>query len=151
LKIDQEAAMSTEQNKKMAQTFIEEVLNTGDFVNLEAFFAPGYYDHAAIEGYPRDVEGVRRFFTELRSAFPNFRYKIDQLIAEDDRLVVRLTASGTMKGAFQGMPASGKSATWTEIHWLTLDTDSRYTEHWANVDQLGMLQQLGFASGQAGE
>jgi predicted ester cyclase len=50
-----------------------------------------------------------------------------------------------MKGDFMGMPASGKSATWAEIHIIRYDDGGKATEHWAVVDQLGMLAQLGFA------
>ena len=57
-------------------------------------------------------------------------------------MVQRLTARGTMTGAFMGMPATGKSATWTEIH-IARVANGKLTEHWSNIDQLGMLQQLG--------
>ena len=49
-----------------------------------------------------------------------------------------------MRGDFMGMTASGKSATWSEIH-ITRYADGKAVEHWAVVDQLGMLAQLGFA------
>ena len=47
-----------------------------------------------------------------------------------------------MKGDFMGIPATGKSATWTEIH-IGRGGDGRLTEHWSVIDQLGMLVQLG--------
>jgi predicted ester cyclase len=49
-----------------------------------------------------------------------------------------------MRGDFMGMPAAGKEATWSEIH-ITRFADGKAVEHWGVVDQLGMLQQLGFA------
>jgi predicted ester cyclase len=49
-----------------------------------------------------------------------------------------------MKGDFLGMPASGKEATWSEIHIVRF-ADGKAVEHWGVVDQLGMLAQLGFA------
>ena len=54
----------------------------------------------------------------------------------------RQTASGTMTGAFAGMPATGKRATWTEIH-IGRVADGRVVEHWGLVQELGMLVQLG--------
>ena len=59
-------------------------------------------------------------------------------------VVHRLTGHGTMKGEFQGMPATGKHATWSEIH-IGRFAGSKLVEHWGNVDQLGILQQLGLA------
>ena len=59
-----------------------------------------------------------------------------------DRIVHRLTASGTMKGEFAGMPATRKHATWTEIH-IGRVVNGRLTEHWSVIDQLSMLIQLG--------
>ena len=47
-----------------------------------------------------------------------------------------------MKGELQGMPPSGKSATWEEVH-ITRYHNGKGVEHWANMDQLGLLQQLG--------
>jgi predicted ester cyclase len=56
--------------------------------------------------------------------------------------VHRLTARGTMKGDFMGITATGKQATWTEIH-IARTANGQLVEHWGLVDQLGMLVQLG--------
>jgi predicted ester cyclase len=52
-------------------------------------------------------------------------------------------ASGTMSGDFMGMPASGKSAAWEEIH-IGRFAGGKMAEHWGVLDRMGMLQQLGF-------
>ncbi len=57
-------------------------------------------------------------------------------------MVARLTARGTHQAPFLGMPATGRHATWTEMHFCRL-AEGQLVEHWANVDQLGLLQQLG--------
>jgi predicted ester cyclase len=93
---------------------------------------------------PAGNEGFKVFITMFRTAFPDLAYTIDDEIAEGDRVVERVTARGTMKGDFQGMPASGKTATWSEIH-ITRFENGKAVEHWGVVDQLGMLAQLGFA------
>ena len=80
----------------------------------------------------------------FRAPFPDLQYTSRIRSPKGDKVVQRTTASGTMKGDFQGMPASGKSATWQEIH-ITRFASRKAVEHWATVDQLGMLQQLGFA------
>jgi predicted ester cyclase len=55
---------------------------------------------------------------------------------------------GTMKGDFQGMKANGKKAEWEEMHIARFNAAGKMAEHWATVDQLAMLTQLGFAPGQ---
>jgi predicted ester cyclase len=94
---------------------------------------------------PPTAQGQKAFVTMFRAAFPDLHYTIDDTVAEGDRLVQRTTAHGTMKGDFMGMPASGKEATWSEIHIVRFDADGKAVEHWGVVDQLGMLAQLGFA------
>ncbi|MGH2381703.1 MAG: ester cyclase, partial [Candidatus Limnocylindria bacterium] len=58
------------------------------------------------------------------------------------KVVTRVSASGTMRGDFAGMPATNNHATWSEIH-IGRVADGRLVEHWGVVDQLGMLAQLG--------
>ena len=78
----------------------------------------------------------------FRTAFPDLKYSVNQEIAEGDTVVQYVTASGTMKGDFGGMKATGKSATWEEVRVVAM---SKAVEHWGVLDQLGMLQQLGLA------
>ena len=73
------------------------------------------------------------------------------MIADGDRVAGRLTASGTHQAELFGMPATGKRATWFEIH-IARFANGKLIEHWGTIDQLGMLQQLGVIPppGQAG-
>ena len=136
--------MGVAENKAMANRFVEEVINNGNFALAYELAAPNYVDHAAPPGVPATIEGLKVFFTGLRAAFPDLHYAVDDVIAEGDTVVQRNTASGTMKGDFMGMPASGKWASWSEIH-ISRFENGKVVEHWGVVDQLGMLQQLGFA------
>jgi len=134
--------MSTEQNKANLRRFIEEGLNKGNMALVDEYIAPDAVDHALPPGLPPNREGFKMFFTAFRAAFPDMRYTIDEEIAEGDKVVHRVTGHGTMKGEFQGMPATGKHAAWTEMH-IARFVNGKIAEHWANVDQVGMLQQLG--------
>ena len=135
--------MSTEENKARARRIPDEAFNKGNLAVLDEIFLANYVDHVpSPPGLPSGLEGLKGFISMLRAAFPDLYYTTDDEIAEGDKVVQRVTVRGTHKGEFAGMPATGKQATWTEIH-ISRHAGGKIVEHWANLDQLGMLQQLG--------
>jgi predicted ester cyclase len=128
--------------KRTAERIPLEVLNTGNFGLLDELLAPEFVDHTAQPGVSPTREGLKQSAMALRAAFPDIRYSIDDSIVSGDQIVHRVTATGTMTGELNGMPATGKRATWTEIH-IARGANGRLTEHWALADRLGMLVQLG--------
>ena len=119
-----------------------EVFNQGNFGLIDELIATDFVEHSAQPGVPPTREGFKQFAMAYRSAFPDLRYTVDDTIDAGDKIVQRLTATGTMKGDFLGIPASGTRATWTEVHIGRVD-NGQLVEHWGVVDQLGMLVQLG--------
>lgn len=136
--------MLPEELKDLATRFVETVINNGELDRAEEYFAQDYVEHAAPPGLPPGTAGLKAFLGMFRAAFPDMHYTVEDSIAEDHKVVQRYTVHATMQGSFLGMPATGKSATWSEIHIARADGD-RFVEHWANIDQLGMFQQLGLA------
>ncbi len=131
--------------KAKATRFVEEVINTGKLDRFTEFYATDYVDHVSRPpDFPTGFEGWKLFFGGLRAAFPDFHAVVEDTIVEGGKIVLRVTAHGTMKGSFLGMPATGKHASWGEIHIIRRAGD-KFVEHWAILDQLGMLQQLGLA------
>jgi predicted ester cyclase len=128
--------------KRTAERIPLEVLNDGKFGLLDELLTPEFVDRSPLPGVPPTREGLKQSAITLKTAFPDLHYVIEDSIESGDRIVHRLTASGTMKGDFMGMPATGKRATWTEIH-IGRGVDGRLTEHRGLVDQQGMLSQLG--------
>lgn len=119
-------------------------INKGNVGVFDEVVGPNAVEHAVPPGMPSTVEGTKQFIMMFRATFPDLTYTIDDSIAEGDKVVHRQTAHGTMKGSFLGMPATGKSATWSEMHIVRF-ANGKVVEHWANVDTLGMMQQLGLA------
>ena len=136
--------MTTEENKANARRFVDEVVSRGNLALIDELLAPDFVDHTGPPGVPPNREGAKTFFAMLRSAFPDLHVTIDDQITEGDRVVLRTTSHGTMKGEFAGMPPSGKSATWAAVHILRF-ANGKTVEHWDVQDRLSMLQQLGFA------
>ena len=128
--------------KRMVERIPLEVLNNGNFGLLDELVATDFVEHAPQPGMPPTREGLKQTLIALKTAFPDLHYTIDDSIESGDRIVHRLTASATMKADFMGIPATGKRATWTEIH-IGRVANGRLAEHWGLVDQLDMLVQLG--------
>ena len=78
------------------------------------------------------------FFT----AFPDMHVTIEDQIAEGDKVASRLTVSGTHKGDFMGMAPTGKQMMITGIDIVHIK-DGKAVERWGNLDDLGLMQQLG--------
>ncbi|MGH8613510.1 MAG: ester cyclase [Gammaproteobacteria bacterium] len=87
------------------------------------------------------IAQLKQGLTTFRTAFPDFRYTVEDEITVGDRLVHRLTAKGTQKGEFMGVPATGKQVSWSEIH-IGRIADGKVVEHWGFGNQQMMLQQL---------
>ncbi len=136
--------MSVEQNKAIIRRLIEEVINKGNIDLFDDLVAADLVDHALPPGFPPGAQGTKPFFRLLRAAFPDLHYAIEAAIGEGDYVAQRLTAQGTMKGEFMGMPPSGKHAVWSSMDVARLK-DGKVVEYWGIEDQLSMLQQLGFA------
>jgi predicted ester cyclase len=137
--------MSVERNEAVAAAVVERVMNRGDLEAVEERFAAGYVEHDVLPPtIPPGLEGMKQLVGMLRGAFPDLRYDIEDVVADGDRVVLRITGRGTMRGTLFGLPATGRSASWSEIH-ISRFAAGKVVEHWSVTDQLGMLQQLGLA------
>ena len=121
---------------------IVEIWNLGKVELIDQLYAPEYIDRTPQAPFAPTLDGLKKAVAALKVGFPDLRYTLDESIYAGDKLVHRVTARGTMTGDFNGMPATNKSATWTEIHIGRL-VDGRIVEHWGVIDQLSMLVQLG--------
>ena len=135
--------MSTEQNKVLVRQMVEEIFNRGNMSQADEFLAPDFVEREELPpGIPRDREGVKQLATMLRSAFPDFKATIDDIVAEGDKVVIRQTWSGTHKGEFMGIPPTGKSVSFGVIDILRI-AGGKFAEHWGQMDSMGLMQQLG--------
>src|SRR5205823_14624824 len=91
---------------------------------------------------PGGIEGSKQFIAMYLTAFPDVHFTVEDIIAEGDKVVTRLTVRGTQQGAFMGIPATGKQTTSTGID-INRIVDGKSVEHWLEMDTLGLLQQLG--------
>lgn len=138
--------MSAHENEIIVRRFWDS-MSRGDIDQATALWSTNAQNHGKTVGR----EGVRAVFTDLREALDE-RYEIHDLIATEDTVVCRLTASGTHRsipklpiihgGFLMGVPPRGNRYAIQQIHILRCQ-EGAIVAHWANRDDLGMMQQLG--------
>jgi len=134
--------MSIEENKAIVQRAAEEVMSKKNLAVVDELFAADYVSHAAGGQEVRGPEGVKQFLSMYDSAFPDMRETIEDMVAEGDKVVARVTMTGTHQGEFMGMAATGKQVTVTGIAILRI-VGGKVVEEWREDDRLGVMQQLG--------
>ena len=77
------------------------------------------------------------------AAFPDLHMAVEDVVADGEKAVARVRYTGTNRGAFMGMPATGKSVEVQLIDMFAFGDDGRVREHWGVMDLMGMMQQLG--------
>lgn len=131
----------SEQNKALARRFYDDVVNGGQFDLIDELIGPDFVEHEAFPGLSADREGVRKFFEMCRTAFDNFRMDIQDIIAENDKVVIRLTMSGTQRAEFAGVQSRGNSFTVPVIDIVRV-ANGKVVEHWGATDGASMMEQL---------
>ncbi len=135
--------MSTEQNKALVRQMVGEIFNRGNMSQADEFLAPDFVEHEQLApGLLPGREGVKQMISMLRSAFPDFRATIEDIIAEGDKVVLRMTWRGTHKGEFMGVSPTGKSVSFGVIDIIRV-AGGKFAEHWGQMDSMGLMQQLG--------
>ena len=113
----------------------------------DEFLAPDFVEHEELPpGMPSGREGVKQMTAMMRSAFPDFKATIDDMVAEGDKVVLRMTWKGTHKGEFMGVRPTGKSVSFGVIDIIRI-AGGKFVEHWGQMDSMGMMQQLGAMPG----
>ncbi len=134
--------MSAEANKAIVNRIWEEVVNEGNLNIADELFATSYVYHGPGGREIKGPEGFKQFIAMRRTAFPDFHVAVEDMVAEGDRVVSRWTAAGTHKGDLMGIAPTERRGTMTGIT-ITRIVDGKVVEDWENLDQLGILRQLG--------
>jgi steroid delta-isomerase-like uncharacterized protein len=133
--------MSAEQNKAILRQAYD-AINRNDLDALDEMVASDITDHDPAPGQAPGLEGVKDYFSSLHAAFPDVHMEVEDMIAEGDKVVARVSVGGTHQGEFMGIAPTGNRVTITGIDILRI-TDGKVVEHWGKFDDLGMMQQLG--------
>jgi len=129
----------SEQNETLARRFYDEILNGRRIDVADEILSPEYIDHSAASP---GLENFRTYLAMITNVFPDIKVTIEDLLADDAKVAVRLTIHGTQLGSFRGFPPTSTHATWTGIDILHI-SNGVITERWSERDFLNMLLQLG--------
>lgn len=132
----------SEAAKAVVRRNTEEVQGKGNFQVFDELFDDNFVDHTTQPGTTPDKEGVRKLYTYMREAFPDFHAEIHWQLLDDDRVTTYKTYHGTHLGTFLGVPATGRA-----IHFETVDVmrvqGGKITDHWGVGNLLSLMQQIG--------
>ncbi len=134
----------TEANIATFRRAIDEGWNNGNLAAIDELFAPDFVEHQA--GIAPGRDGVKGSIRALRTAFPDLRLEVEDVIADGDRVWLRLRATGTHEGPFMGLPGSGRLIDITVID-IARVVDGRLVEHWGVADRFAVAQQIDLVPG----
>ena len=138
-------SLTPQENNDLAIKFFETAWNTGEVI--EDLIDPQAVDHSSVGGKEKaDVgrESFKKIIGMFRAAMPDIKLDVQDEIFVDDKVVHRWVMTGTDTGGVMGMPPSNKNLTFSGTTIVRFK-DGKIVERWANVDELGLLQQLGVA------
>jgi steroid delta-isomerase-like uncharacterized protein len=137
--------MSPEDNKAIVRRYLEEAWNKGNVGILDELMTPTYARYMSGQAAPLNREGQKQRISTFQRALPDLHLTIEDMIAEGDKVVFRVTLRGTQQGTLMGIPPTGKQVSLTAID-IARVADGKIVEHWGQMDMLGLLQQLGALS-----
>lgn len=130
----------SEEDIAVVGKYVEEVWHQGKLDKFEEYIAKDIVPHG--NGGPADAEGMKESIRFFRSVFTNLKLEFDDVMAVDDKVIARWTASGRHKGEIFGVPGTGKDVAWSGITIFRL-AGGKIAEFWLHSDNLGLMQQIG--------
>ncbi len=125
-----------------AQKKFGEAINSGNFEAFNDLVYDYCIDHDPAPGQEQGPEGYANFFGMMREAFPDLSIAVEQLSADEDTVSFAYRITGTHKGDFLGIPATGNTINARGLQ-ISKFKDGKMVERWGSSDELGILKQLG--------
>jgi steroid delta-isomerase-like uncharacterized protein len=124
------STVTLEANKALIRRVFEEVIPAGDPRAMRDLMVPDFLDHDPLPGQPAGAAGGEYVVSTMHTAHPDLRFSIDDLVAQEDRVVIRWTLRGTNTGPMLGRPPSGQPVELAAIVIFRI-ADGRIAERWA--------------------
>lgn len=124
---------------------LHDIWNTGDLALIDSVYAEDFIAHwPASSEVPerRGIDGIRFGVERIRRAFPDWHERVFDIFGAGDRVASRYLSTGTHRGAFWGIEATGRRIEMEEMSIFRV-AGNRIAEQWCMLDELARLQQLG--------
>lgn len=126
-----------------------EVFTQGKVELIDEVLHEDFVEHEEVPpGIPPGRETPKAMLTLMRSAFPDFRADVEELLQDGNKVIARARFSGTHQGEFMGIPATGNTFDINVIDIMEFQGDKAIA-HWGLMDTAKMMEQLG-VGGQPG-
>ena len=134
--------MGAAENKAVLASFVEEVINEGQLERADDLVAVDFVELDPLPGQQQGREGLKQVISAFRTAFPDIRWVIEEMVAEGDKVFSRFTWHGTHRGEFFGVPATGRQIS---VKGMVVDrvVAGKMAESRLLMDGLSMMRQLG--------
>lgn len=142
----QEPSTALEANKTLVRRYLQEVLSDGNLQRIDEMISPDFVDSTPISGSSkRGPVVIRESQGRVRSLFQSIRYRLDDLVAEGDRVVARYTVQAVRRPV-EDAPESARDAKDVEVIGISIFRieDGRIREAWVVNDQIQLFRQLGY-------
>ena len=137
--------MSVEENKAIARRWNEEIWSQGNLATIDELLAPDFTFNYPTTGAAPDREGYKQTVADWSAPCSDVQSITEEAVAEGDKVVVRWTWSGTHTGDYMGVAPTGKRLTITGVSILRI-VGGKIVEEWGEMDNLGLMGQLGLVS-----
>ncbi len=134
--------MSTEENKEIVRRY-QEAYNSADYDALDEVVAADVLTPNMMSSVPHGLEGAKLVHQKTLIGMPDYHTTIEDLIAEGDKVVARVSMTGTHTGDFYGIPPTGRGVKFTGI-FIARIANGKIVEHWGEEDGVKVLRELGF-------
>ena len=127
-------AVPAEANKALMRRLFEEGFHSGKLAVVDEIFHPNFVDRSTPE-QPPGTEGVKDYISMVRTGFPDISITIEDLVAEEERVVARTTWHGTHLGEYEGIAPTSKQVTRSMIQIFHVK-DGKLLEEWSEGESL---------------
>ena len=133
--------MSAQDNKNLVRRY-QEHYNRNDLAALDEVLSKDLLTPLIMPGIPAGLEGAKAAHRIMLKGFPDFHTHLEDLIGESDKVAARITMTGTHRGEFLGIPATGRRVEFTGMYIVQIRA-GKISEHWGEEDGVSLLRQLG--------
>ena len=129
-------------NAAIVRRFVDEVITQGDIDSAAKFVHEDVVEQVPLPGQGPGIDGLKDILRAMRSGFPDLVFTIHEQIAENDKVASRFEWTGTHRGAFLGIPATGRPVS---VWGMVIDRleNGRIKDTRILMDSLGLMIQLG--------